>query len=49
MQAECKFHMHSDFDIHECDNDTDFNTHKSDFYTQSVILTLKRMIYTRRV
>jgi hypothetical protein len=44
IHPECNFHTHSDFDTYECNNvthDCDFNTHKSDVYTQSV--TSKRM------
>jgi hypothetical protein len=41
LHAECGIHTHCDFDMHEYDYDArncDFKTHKSDFYTQSVIL-----------
>jgi hypothetical protein len=63
LHAECDFSTHEcNFDTNECDYDTlgcDFHTHcdthKSDFYTQSVTLTLttvistrKRLIFTRR-
>jgi hypothetical protein len=36
IHAECNFHTHCDFDMHDCDYDThdcDFKTRKSDFYT----------------
>jgi hypothetical protein len=47
LHAECNFHTQCDFDMHECDNDTNdcgFSTHKNDFYTQSVIMTLISVI-----
>jgi hypothetical protein len=57
LHAECNFHTHCDFDMHEYDHDTqdcDFNMHLSDFYTQSwflthmsVIMTHSRMITTQ--
>jgi hypothetical protein len=40
--AECNFHPQFIVETHKCGYDTydrDFNTHKSDFYTQSVMLT----------
>jgi hypothetical protein len=50
MHAECNFHTHCGFDTHKCDHDTDeecvFNTHKIDFYTQSVLLTQMSVIMT---
>jgi hypothetical protein len=40
--AECNFHTNCDFDTHGCD----LNTHISDFYMQSVVLTRMSMITT---
>jgi hypothetical protein len=42
IDAEGNFHTHCDFDKHECDHDCD----KSDFYTQSLILTRICVIMT---
>jgi hypothetical protein len=55
LDAECNFRQldtQCDFDTHECDYDTHdrgFNTHRSDFYTQSVIMTLTSVTYTRTI
>jgi hypothetical protein len=38
--------MHCDFETHECDYGCGVNTHKSDSYTQSVILTRMSVIMT---
>jgi hypothetical protein len=50
IQEKCNFHTHSDFDTHKCENDfhdCGYNTQKSDFYTQSVILHAECAFYTR--
>jgi hypothetical protein len=47
---ECDLHTQCDFDMQKCDNDThdyDFNTHKSEFYMQSVIMTRTRVTLKR--
>jgi hypothetical protein len=49
QHAEWNFHTQWDVETHKCDYDSygcHFNTHKSDFYTQSVMLTRMSVIMT---
>jgi hypothetical protein len=46
LHAECNFHSQCDVETHKCDYECDFSTHKSNFYTQSVIMMRTSVICT---